>query len=61
MPLTKGVDPFSVGYQRMGAIHTDLPGKFEMPKGVLHRVIIDAIGRAYRDPEGEARAALAKQ
>jgi hypothetical protein len=45
----------------MGAIHTDLPGKFEMPEGVLHRVIIDAIGRAYRDPEGEARAALAKQ
>lgn len=61
VPLTYGVDPFSVGYQRMGAIHTDLPGKFEMPNGVLHRVIIDAIGRAYRDPEGEARAALAKQ
>jgi hypothetical protein len=32
-----------------------------MPEGVLHRVIIDAIGKAYRDPEGEARAALAKQ
>ncbi len=61
VPLTYGVDPFSVGYQRMGAIHTDLPGKFEMPEGVLHRVIIDAIGKAYRDPEGEARAALAKQ
>jgi arylsulfatase len=61
VPLTYGVDPFSVGYQRMGAIHTDLPGKFEMPNGVLHRVIIDAIGKAYRDPEGEARAALAKQ
>jgi arylsulfatase len=61
VPLTYGVDPFSVGYQRMGAIHTDLPGKFEMPDGVLHRVIIDAIGKAYRDPEGEARAALAKQ
>jgi arylsulfatase len=61
VPLTYGVDPFSVGYQRMGSIHTELPGKFEMPEGVLHRVIVDAIGKAYRDPEGEARAALAKQ
>ena len=61
VPLTYGVDPFSVGYQRMGSIHTELPGKFEIPEGVLHRVIIDAIGKAYRDPEGEAHAALAKQ
>jgi hypothetical protein len=60
-PLTYGVDPFSVGYQRMGSISSDLPGKFEMPEGVLHRVVIDAIGRAYRDPEGEQRAALARQ
>jgi hypothetical protein len=45
----------------MGSISSDLPGKFEMPEGVLHRVVIDAIGRAYRDPEGEQRAALARQ
>jgi arylsulfatase A-like enzyme len=60
-PISYGVDPFSVGYQRMGSISSELPGKFEIPEGVLHRVVIDAIGRAYRDPEGEQRAALARQ
>ena len=36
-------------------------GKAEIPEGVLRRIVIDAIGRAYRNPEGEARAALAMQ
>ena len=60
-PVSFGVDPFAVGYQRMGAITPDMPGKAVIPNGVLHRVTIDAIGPTYRDPDGEKRAALAQQ
>ena len=56
-----GVDPFTVGYQRMTPITPELLGKAEIPEGVLRRIVIDAIGRAYRNSEGEARAALAMQ
>ena len=61
MPVTYGVDPFTVGYQRMTPITPELVGKAEIPEGILRRIVIDAIGRAYRNPEGEARAALAMQ
>ncbi len=61
MPVTYGVDPFTVGYQRMSPITPALTGKAEIPEGVLKHVVIDAIGRAYRNPEGEARAAMAMQ
>ena len=60
-PLTYGVDPFAVGYQRMTPIAPALRDSAEMPDGIIDHVVIEATGRAYRDPEGEARAALSVQ
>ncbi|HRE01298.1 MAG TPA: hypothetical protein PLV68_08345, partial [Ilumatobacteraceae bacterium] len=60
-PLTYGVDPFAVGYQRMTSISPELTGRAEITPGVLHSVVIDPQGRAWRDPEAESRAALATQ
>jgi len=60
-PLTYGVDPFAVGYQRMTPISPALHGAAAMPDGVIDHVVIEATGRAYRDPDGEARAALSIQ
>jgi arylsulfatase len=60
-PITSGVDPFCVGQQRMTPIAPVLHGHGEVPRGVLDRVVIEVTGRAYRDPAGEARAALATQ
>lgn len=60
-PLTYGVDPFSVGRQRMTPISPVLHGQAEVTPGVLHSVVVEPQGRPWRDPEGEARAALATQ
>ena len=60
-PVSYGVDPFSVGYQRMTPIAPALHGTAAMPEGVINQVVIEAIGRAYRDSDGEAKAALATQ
>jgi arylsulfatase A-like enzyme len=60
-PVSYGVDPFCVGAQRMTPIAPVLRGDAAIPDGVLDHVVIETEGRAYRDPEGEARAALATQ
>jgi arylsulfatase len=60
-PLTYGSEPFAVGYQRMTPICHDLHGAAELTPGVCERVMIEAVGEAYRNPEAEARAALAQQ
>jgi arylsulfatase len=60
-PLTYGVDPFSVGRQRMTPISPALHGQADITPGVLHSVVVEPQGRPWRDPEGEARAALATQ
>ena len=60
-PLTYGVDPFAIGFQRMTPIGRDLDGRAEITPGVLHSVVVEPHGRAWRDPEGEARAALSTQ
>ena len=60
-PLTYGVDPFCIGFQRMTPIAPALVGRAEIPDGVLDHVVVDASGRAYRDPAGEAAAAMAMQ
>jgi hypothetical protein len=60
-PVSYGVDPFAVGYQRMTPISPALHGAATMPDGVIDHIVIEATGRAYRDPAGEARSALAMQ
>jgi arylsulfatase len=60
-PLTYGVEPFSVGEQRMTPIVSGLVGRAALPAGVLDSVVIEAVGPPHRDPEGEQRAALAIQ
>jgi arylsulfatase A-like enzyme len=60
-PLTYGVDPFAVGYQRMTPISPALEGRAEITPGVLHRVVIEPEGEPFRDPVAESRAALATQ
>ena len=60
-PVSYGVDPFCVGAQRMTPIAPELRGDAAIPAGVLDHVVIETEGRAYRDPEGEARAASATQ
>jgi arylsulfatase len=60
-PITYGVEPFFVGEQRMTPISPALAGPARLPGGVLDRVTVEGLGPPYRDPEGEARAALAIQ
>jgi arylsulfatase len=60
-PLTYGVDPFAVGYQRMTPIAPGLEGEAALPAAVLDHVVIEAVGEPFRDPPAEARAALAMQ
>jgi arylsulfatase len=60
-PLTYGVDPFFVGEQRMTPVSPITAGLGLLPAGMLDHVVIDAIGAAYRDPDGEARLGMARQ
>ena len=60
-PVTYGVEPFSVGEQRMTPVAPILQGRARLPAGVLDHVVIEALGPAFRDPEAEQRAALAIQ
>ncbi len=60
-PLTYGVDPFTVGYQRMTPIAPDLEGRAEITPGVLVQVLIEADGEPWRNPAAEDRAAVATQ
>jgi arylsulfatase len=60
-PITYGVEPFFVGEQRMTPISAALDGAARLPDGVLDLVTVEALGPPYRDPEGEAHAALAIQ
>jgi arylsulfatase len=50
-PITYGTPGFSVGFQSSSPIDPALPGRAEMPAGVLQRVVIEVHGR---DPIREA-------
>ena len=60
-PLTYGIDPFCVGYQRMTPIAPGLSGPFPFAEGTLNQVVIDVLGEPHRDQVAEARAAEALQ
>jgi arylsulfatase len=60
-PVTYGVEPFAIGAQRMTPISPVLHGRAALPRGVLNQVVVEAVGKAYRDPEAEQRASLAIQ
>lgn len=60
-PITYGVDPFSVGYQRMTPISPKLIGPAEIATGVLHHVMIERPARPTANRPAEQQAALAKQ
>ncbi len=60
-PITYGVDPFSVGYQRMTPVAPELRGNAPITPGVLDHVVIETTGPAHRDPAAEQQAALAQQ
>ena len=60
-PITYGMEGFTVGYQRGGAIVPGCSGRLAFTPGALHRVIIEADGSAYRDPAREDRARMATQ
>src|SRR6185503_8566623 len=46
-PLTYGVDPFAVGYQRMTPIAPCLTGDAALPTGILDHVVIDTVGEPF--------------
>jgi arylsulfatase len=60
-PITYGMHGFAVGYQGSGEITASCSGKFEIPSGVLRRVVVEVVGRRHRDAAGEERAGLAMQ
>ncbi|MBI1817398.1 MAG: arylsulfatase [Deltaproteobacteria bacterium] len=60
-PISYGVDPFAVGYQRMTPIAPALRGTAAITPGVLDHVVVEVTGKAYRDPAREDRARLATQ
>ncbi|HVA42965.1 MAG TPA: hypothetical protein VNF50_05730, partial [Acidimicrobiales bacterium] len=59
--ITFGMHGFTVGYQRGPAVSPSYEGRFEITPGSLERVVIEAAGRAWRDPEREDRAAMSIQ
>jgi arylsulfatase len=61
VPISYGVDGFTVGHQRGAPISHMYRAPFAIDHDVLRRVIIDGVGERYRDPVGEQRAALAQQ
>ena len=56
--ITFGVAGFTVGYQRGTPVSPAYEGRFDMTPGALVRVVMEADGRPYRNPEGEDRAAM---
>ena len=60
-PLTFGIEPFCVGFQRGTPIAEMLHGRADIPDGVLDSVVIEALGRRYRNPVREQRSAEAMQ
>ena len=61
MFITFGVAGFTVGYQRGTAVSSAYEGRFDITPDALVRVVMEADGRPYRNPEGEDRAAMAIQ
>lgn len=60
-PITFGVEGFTVGHQRGTSVTDAYEAPFPIDHAVLQRVVIDAIGQPYRNPDGEARAAMGQQ
>ena len=58
---TYGMGGFTVGYQRGSGVVPGLDGRCPMPEGSLQRVVVEAEGRPYRNPEAEQRAGMAMQ
>jgi arylsulfatase len=61
VPITYGVEGFTVGHQRGSAVSSDYEAPFAIDPQVLSHVVIDAAGRPYRDPAAEERVAAARQ
>jgi arylsulfatase A-like enzyme len=59
-PITYGMAPFSVGYQRGSAVTPAYEPPFTFT-GALRRVIVEPDGAPWRDPQAEERAAVAMQ
>ncbi len=53
--------PFSVGYQAASPIAPECPGRFEVTPGVLDTVVVEVVGRPYRDPVADTQAELSRQ
>ncbi len=60
-PLTYGSHGFAVGYQPGSPVCDALPGRAEMPAGVLGRVVVEIEGRPPRDGAARQRVDLATQ
>jgi hypothetical protein len=61
-PITYGITAgFTVGYQRTSAVCDAYEAPFAISHDVLKQVVIDGMGRPYRDAPAEERAALAQQ
>jgi len=60
-PLTYGSHGFAVGYQPGSPICDALPGRAEIPTGVLGRVVVEIEGRPPRDGTARTRVDLATQ
>ena len=58
-PITYGVDPFFIGAPRMTPVSHATEHLGECP--LVDHVVVEALGEPYRDPVGEARAALSQQ
>jgi arylsulfatase len=61
VPITYGVEGFTVGHQRGSAVSSDYEAPFAIDPKVLSHVVIEAAGRPYRDPAPEERVAAARQ
>jgi arylsulfatase A-like enzyme len=60
-PVTFGMTGFDVGRQRGTPVVEGLDGRFELPPGMLRRVVVEVSGRAETDGAAQQRAGLAAQ
>ncbi|HKA04287.1 MAG TPA: hypothetical protein VKD67_08155, partial [Acidimicrobiales bacterium] len=61
VPVTFGMTGFDVGRQRGTPVVAGLDGRFELPPGMLRRVVVEVSGRADGDGAAQHRAGLAAQ
>ena len=61
VPVFFGVYGLTVGYLRGSSVIREVESPFTFTQSALQRVIVQAAGHSWRDPDGDERVAMATQ